>query len=629
MGKNFISVIFKILLLFIFIFSTVSLHAQQSKIDSLRSLISSTKIDSVKIILYGNLAGAYYDEKKIDSCVFSLKQALALNEKIYHSPLRLYGDFNTIAWRLYDMGNYSESLEYASRCLTFSEQLNDTFSIGLSHLVFGHDYRELGEYRQSLSHYFKAREFFKLFWTSRRRPEDNDYTFLWIGNTYLRMNQLDSALLFTKRGYEDALASSDKFVALLGIRLFGDIYFASGDDETALRYYKQYIPDFTTYKETNRDLSFALNGIAKIFQKRGEIDSSVFYAKKAFANAQQYSDQENLFTAGMILSEYYKGKDDHEAFNYLKIAMQANDSMISSDKLKQAQLLSFTEQVREKQQAAADAKEAAKTRMMIIIAAIVIFLISFLIWNRIRQLRLRNKMILEQKESEKLKAEYEKELLYREAKVLRAQMNPHFIFNCLTSINRYIVKSDHKTASNYLTKFAKLIRLILDNSAEEYISLDAEQQTLKLYIDMELLRFDDIFEYEIINDDALTTENVSIPPMLIQPYVENAIWHGLLHLDDKGKLWVKFKRNGNNSLIVEVEDNGVGRQKAKELEGNDIFKKRSYGMQISKDRIEIINRLYKYKTSVKVFDLEDEQGKSAGTRVVLEIPLLKSNFQSS
>src|SRR4030095_9658298 len=324
----------------IFIFSTFSLHAQQRKIDSLKSLISSTKIDTEKIILYGYLYGAYYDEKKMDSSVFSLKQALALNEKIYHSPLRLYGDFNTIAWRLYEMGSYSESLEYASRCLAFSEQLNDTFSIGLVHLVFGHDFRELGEYRQSLNHYFKAREYFKLYWGARNK-EDFIYGFLCIAMTYLKMNNLDSALVYARQGY---VAASP----VLAERILGDIYFAKGDDETELHFYKQYIPDYVKYKETNRDLGFALNGMAKIFQKRGQADSAVFYAKKAFSNALQYSEQENLFDASMILSAYYTGKNDHEALNYLKIAMQAKDSMSSSEKIKQAQLLSFNEQVREK-----------------------------------------------------------------------------------------------------------------------------------------------------------------------------------------------------------------------------------------------------------------------------------------
>ena len=220
MYKNFIIVICRIILLIIFIFGTFSLHAQQSKIDSLKSLISNTKSDTVKIILYGYLAAAYYEEKKIDSCVFACKQGLALSEK-NRSPLRqYYGDFNTIAWRLYEMGHYSESLEYASRHLALSEQLNDTFAIGIAHLIFGHDFRELGEYRQSLNHYFKAREYFKLYWVvARNKPEDFIYGFLCIAMTYLKMNNLDSALVYARQGY---VAASP----VLAERIFGDIYFA-------------------------------------------------------------------------------------------------------------------------------------------------------------------------------------------------------------------------------------------------------------------------------------------------------------------------------------------------------------------------------------------------------------------
>ena len=121
-----------------------------------------------------------------------------------------------------------------------------------------------------------------------------------------------------------------------------------GDYETAFRYYKGYISSYTKYQERNRDLRFVLNNIARIFEKRGEIDSAIFYAKKGLANAQIFNDQENLFNAGMLLSEYYKGIDHEAAFGYLKIATQAKDSMISIDKLRHAQLLSFNQQVRGK-----------------------------------------------------------------------------------------------------------------------------------------------------------------------------------------------------------------------------------------------------------------------------------------
>ena len=145
-------------------------------------------------------------------------------------------------------------------------------------------------------------------------------------------------------------------------------------------------------------------------------------------------------------------------------------------------------------------------------------------------------------------------------------------------------------------------------------------------MDMEALRFDHAFEYEIQKDDAVTSESISIPSMLVQPYVENAIWHGLLHLPEdgkreKGKLWIRFLKEGEDILKVEIQDNGVGRQKAKEIEGKDTLKKRSYGMQISKDRIDLINKLYKYNTSVKVQDLKDQQGIASGTKIILTVPV--------
>jgi tetratricopeptide (TPR) repeat protein len=612
-----------ITLLVISILNVIPFYAQQSKIGSLKRIIDTTTADTLKILLLEELGQSYRDEKKIDSAVFAYKQALEINENGNYWPQKQCWDVASIDYLSYEMGNYLESLKYASRHLALSKQLNDTIQIGLSYLVFGHNYRELGEYRQSLNNYFKGKEFIKLFWTSRKEPEDNTYTILCIANTYLKMNNLDSALVYARLGYDRSIVDSVGVYTLLATRIFGDIYFARQDEETALRYYRQYIPDFIKYKETNRDLSFALNGMAKIFQRRGEMDSSVFYAKKAFTNAQQYSDQENLFTAGMLLSDYYITKDEGAAFKYLKIATQAKDSMASIEKLKQAQILSYTEQVREKEKAAADAREATKTRLIIIIASVFIFFTSLLIWYRIRQLRLRHKMILEQKESERLKVEYEKELLDMEAKVLRAQMNPHFIFNCLTSINRYIVKSDNKTASNYLTKFSKLIRLILDNSAADYISLDVEIQTLQLYISMEALRFDHVFDYEIEADESLISENTFIPPMLVQPYAENAIWHGLLHKEEKGKLYIRFMKEKEDLLRVEIEDNGVGRQKAKEIESNDMLKKKSYGMQISKSRIELINKLSIYNTSVNVQDLRDEEGNASGTKITLTIPINK------
>ncbi len=325
MFKNFISVTRKIMLLIIFIFNALSVHAQQRKIDSLKNLISNTKKDTAKIDLYEKLGDAYRNEKKLDSSILSYQKALELNEKYNYSIQQQCWDIGTIDFILYEMGNYSESLKYASQELALSEQLNDTFQKGFSHLVFGHDFRELDEYRQSLNHYFKAKEFFKIYWLSRNKPEDNTYTLLCISETYLKMNRLDSALIYVRQAYKIAVANADGGSILLSTRIFGDIYFAKGDDETAFNYYRQYIPDYVKYKGNNRDMGFVFNNMAKIFQKRNQNDSAIFYAKKALTNAKEHHDQENIYNAATALSDLYAKQDE-----YKKMADQKNNSNSTS-----------------------------------------------------------------------------------------------------------------------------------------------------------------------------------------------------------------------------------------------------------------------------------------------------------
>jgi ligand-binding sensor domain-containing protein len=226
------------------------------------------------------------------------------------------------------------------------------------------------------------------------------------------------------------------------------------------------------------------------------------------------------------------------------------------------------------------------------------------------------------RKKEKLKSQYEKKLANVEMTALLAQMNPHFLFNSLNSIDSYIIKNESGKASEYLNNFARLMRLILQNSRSNYISLKDELETLDLYLQMEGLRFSNRFEYEIKVDEGVDAASIVIPPMLIQPYVENAIWHGLMHKKDgtPGKVEIHVSTKDNN-LICLVKDNGIGREKAEEIKaqkpGNH---KRSMGMQITSDRIDMINKLYDTNTSVKVIDLRNEEGKSSGTQVKLIIP---------
>jgi two-component sensor histidine kinase len=214
---------------------------------------------------------------------------------------------------------------------------------------------------------------------------------------------------------------------------------------------------------------------------------------------------------------------------------------------------------------------------------------------------------------EREKASVNQEISEFKMTALRSQMNPHFIFNAIGSIQHYILKNEVKQSYNYLSKFSMLIRNILNNSRQEYISLTQEINTLRLYIELEQIRFTNPFQFKIEIDETLDME-MDIPTMLIQPYVENSIWHGLMPKESGGILELTFK-NQEDSMLVTICDNGVGRQVA-----NPEKKHVSKGMSITEQRINILTSTNKKKFTTTIIDSKDENGNSIGTEVNLVIP---------
>ncbi len=205
-----------------------------------------------------------------------------------------------------------------------------------------------------------------------------------------------------------------------------------------------------------------------------------------------------------------------------------------------------------------------------------------------------------------------------EMMALRLQMNPHFIFNSLNSINSFIVENKTHLASDYLTKFSRLMRLILENSKSESITLEKELETLRLYLLMESLRFDNKFNHSIFIQPGIDALMIKVPPMIIQPYVENAIWHGLLHKKEKGSVFISVKKHEtphSENLILEILDDGIGRDKAAILKSKKSNTTKSYGMQITAQRIEQLNSSNKVET----VDLIDKYGNANGTKVTIVI----------
>ncbi|NJB70923.1 tetratricopeptide (TPR) repeat protein [Saonia flava] len=200
-------------------------------------------------------------------------------------------------------------------------------------------------------------------------------------------------------------------------------------------------------------------------------------------------------------------------------------------------------------------------------------------------------------------------------KSLRSQMNPHFIFNALNSVNNYISKSDERSANRYLSDFSTLMRSVLENSEEDFILLSKELELLELYVKLEHSRFPDKFDYEINLDDHIDVDAFQIPPMLLQPYIENAIWHGLRYKEEKGFLSINLNQKSDEIIEIAIADNGIGRKKSAELKTSNQKKQKSKGMGNIKKRIAILNDMYKDKVDVFITNLNDEEG----TKVILTL----------
>ncbi len=251
-----------------------------------------------------------------------------------------------------------------------------------------------------------------------------------------------------------------------------------------------------------------------------------------------------------------------------------------------------------------------KTWGFIIISSLLIIAVV-MIFIRIRIQKIKNR--------EKRKTELNKKIANIESQALRSQMNPHFIFNTLTSIQHYISNHNTDAALKYLSKFAKLMRKIMENSKQQMITVAEESNALNLYLELEVMRFDKKFEYSIDIDPNIDQNYDRIPSMLIQPYVENAIIHGLLPKEGLGKISITLQKQ-NDTILCIIEDNGIGRENSKKFQKNRVLQHKSMGMSITQERLDILNASLSSNINSEIIDLY-ENNEPAGTKVQLNIPL--------
>lgn len=542
--------------------------------------------------------GFKYLNKNIDSSYKYALQTFELSASV--SPRMKAYAINLQGEVLVRLGNSEKALELFKEGLRMrmTDSPTDSGAIAYLYNQIGDVYWQTQDTVNAIQNYRRAMRWTQTYVYYHPLHEGICSRLCNMGRAALGRHQLDSAKWYAAQASE----VGDKISAITDL-FRGDISSAEQNYPAALHYYHAAISNGRFHDGNLSVVLQSYERISKLFEHKQQADSALIYARRAFRLANTLRNDAAISANGVALANLFEKNGHYDsAFYYQKAVIESGSRQVNQERERRALDTYFNEKI--KQQEAAARRRQQNSRLITYgLLGVFMIVVTLGIRHRIR-----------------LKSGYDKKMKEIEMRALRAQMNPHFIFNCLGSINRYIVKSDTKTASNYLTKFAKLIRMILDNSATDHITLETEIQTLQLYLDMESLRFDGGFEFEIQMDENLT-EDIQLPSMLIQPYVENAIWHGLLQKEDKGKLWVRFRRVNGHILQAEIEDNGIGRKNAAALKSRNTVKHKSYGMQISSERIQIINNLYKMNNSVTVLDLVDSNGAAAGTKIILNIPI--------
>jgi len=409
------------------------------------------------------------------------------------------------------------------------------------------------------------------------------------GEYFLLSRQDDQALPYLLRGLAIHSKLNDGNEIVRTVLDIADAYNGLHNDRQALRFAQEGLAlGLETHaRQCMRD---AYKILYSVYDRRGQTDSAYSYYRL-------YIQTKELLTAdqtkGRFAANAYLGR----------IELLNNEKLIGEQRLK----------IKDQQ-----LTRASLIRDVLIAFVVVVVLLSFLL--------IRNNLLVRRNEklmNENILKELQRKTSEMEMQALRAQMNPHFIFNCLNSINRFIVKNEPQAASDYLTQFSRLIRLVLNNSKKAWIPLEDEIDMLRLYLDMERLRFKDAFSYTVVCGNGVDPSGLFIPPLLIQPFVENAIWHGLMHKKGRGLVTLSFFVE-NDLLHCSIIDNGVGRSMPARAGTQPASLHKSMGIQITRDRLALINReVQEEKVMFSIEDMVDPSGMAAGTKVNLSIKIGK------
>ncbi len=646
------------------VFAVCSTAFCQSQLDSLEAVLKTNPADTVKVDVYLALNATLKDDTTVS--MGYLREAIHLSEK-NEDRKRL----SLCYLRLARICDYAENFSGARMALEMvAAQLHHFQNSKIESGYFSQlgiiDYFE-GNYSQAITNLWKAVQLFE----EMGELSSAGSCYVNIGNAYKELEERSKALEY----YQKALAiynnMKDEDGAAMAYGNIGNIYRANHQYEDALNYFNKAL---LVNRKNNRleDVRIDLNNIGNLFLEKGELAKALPFFHESYDLSKSIGSQKGLIVAGsnigvidmqsgkhaaalqqfmevLQIAKALNYKEDikdtyellaitHEQMNqpgkalaFRKEFEQWKDSLIherylnevkklelkyeTDKKNKQIALLSRENEIKQ-----AEVQRQAQLRKAWIVGSLLLLLMAALVLYIFAQ-RLKNEKILAAKNDEISRTKFQQQLTDLEMKALRAQINPHFLFNCMNSINRMITKGENDRASSYLEKFSRLVRLILEHTETNRVSLENELALIGSYIQMEELRFKGKIAYEISVDESIDKGNTYLPSMVLQPFVENAIWHGLMHRskNEGGHIKITVVEN-DDTLVCTIEDNGVGRARSRELRDNSLLKTKSMGIKITEERLKLLSKA-RISELIHIVDLKDALNAALGTKVEIRIPL--------
>lgn len=519
---------------------------------------------------------------------------------------------NNLALAMIRKGNYADGLKYYQENLSYAKSNNELENMVLAYNNMGIAYFDWGKHKQALKYYHHALKVLEdLKEEERTGPVYNN-----IGEAYFDMGEIDKAFVYFNKAQVINKKYGKKRSILISMVNIGKIFYTNKKYDKAYAKYiealkiSESIPDLEHIALINIRLGILFNSL-------NDYKKAKPYLQKGLKTSLANGKSKTILEAYKAYIDYYRGiKDAEKIYEYGNLFISLNDSLFNETSLSKISELETKYKTAEKEKEIVVLKSEQQVQEMeiqqqknfkygLVVLMIILLLTSLLLFNRYKL------------KKEKEKSEIEKAKIKIEQRLLHSQMNPHFIFNSLNSINSFIGENNTKEAQAYLIKFAKLMRLILENSRKVMVALEDEVHALKLNMELERLRFDDLFDFKIEIDPKIDPEYIYLPPMLIQPFIENAIMHGIKGKEGKGLVTLNIKAE-SDFLICIVEDNGVGREKTFKI-GNKADHV-SLGTQVTLERLEILRQEVTPKAGMEIIDLKDKNGIGTGTRVVLQIP---------